>query len=394
MLDRVVSVAVAVTLAFLVWLHTRTREQETLDNVPVPVNIRLSGPDAERFQMELNGPSQVVASFTGPAVRIRELRGLLQRGEVAVAVPYSVPTERASDSRFLDTIGVKAEQVAAPPGVTVTVLAGQNRVPVTLRRLIERPLPVTVDHALGDRAGAVAVEPPTVVVRGPQEVVERLTSVPTRPFLLPRNTPTDAMQDVPTRSSIALREEIDGQTLTTVPDRVTLKLTLRPKRKAYTVRVPVHFLCPANCPWQPQWVAQARPVGQELGQSPAEGVGSAEVTFTGPAQDEPPTVKAFVDLTGREFGLLVDLRARLYTDEPIQLQLPKEFQVTSAPPRAEPFQLFPRYPRAERMELLPPSLTGGLPQQLPAETTEPPVTVPPSPALQLLVPAAGAMPRK
>ena len=42
MLDRLVSALVAVSLAFLVWLYMRSRDQEILDNVPVPVQISLA----------------------------------------------------------------------------------------------------------------------------------------------------------------------------------------------------------------------------------------------------------------------------------------------------------------------------------------------------------------
>ncbi|VTS05199.1 YbbR-like domain-containing protein [Tuwongella immobilis] len=384
MLDRLISVAVAVSLAFLVWLHSRTREQETLDNIPIPVQIQLSAQDTERYLLELNGPSQVVASFTGPAARIRELRGQLQRGEIHVASHYAVSADRANEARYLDTIGVKPEEIQVPPGVHVTVLAGQNRIPVTIRRMIERPLPVTLDHALDDRLGTLQIEPPTVVVRGPQEVVERLASIPTRPFLLPRNTPTDSLEDVPLRSGMDLRDEIDGQTIHTFPDRVMVRATLRPKRKTYEVRIPVQFLCPANCPWQPQWASQTKIIENDPSQTRTEPTGMITVKLIGPAQDEAPPVRAFVDLTGREFQILGDLRPRLYTDEPIQLQLPKEFQVTHCPSRVEAFHLYPRYPRAERLEFLSPGLAAPLPL-LPSDVAEP------TEGQKLLMPAASGL---
>src|SRR5262249_9699701 len=42
MIDRLISFLVALSLAFLVWLYARSREQESLDNVPVPVQISLA----------------------------------------------------------------------------------------------------------------------------------------------------------------------------------------------------------------------------------------------------------------------------------------------------------------------------------------------------------------
>jgi len=358
MLDRLTSAGIAITLAFLVWLHARNREQEILDNVPIPVTIQLPGHELGRYELELNGPSQILASFTGPASRVREVRGMIQRGEMNVNMTCVVPAERANDARYLDTVNIRAEDLEVPFGVHVNVLAGHNRIPVTVRRLIERPLPVVLDHAIEDRLNTVQIEPTTVVVRGPQEILERLNSVSTKPFTLPKNTPTDTLDEVVVRSHIALVDELEGRAIKTTPATVSVRVTLRPKRKSYEVRVPVHFLCPVNCPWQPQWV-QSQPLDADSNPR-ADLVGYATVKVIGPNQDEPPPLHAFIDLTGREFQVLGDVRPRMYTEEPIQLQLPKEFQVVHCPPRSEAFELHPRFARAERPEFLPPALTAPL----------------------------------
>ena len=75
MLDRFLSVLVAVSLAFLVWLYVRSRDQEMLDNVPVPVQITLASGLEEHYELEINGPSQVPVSFTGPRSRMRHRGG-------------------------------------------------------------------------------------------------------------------------------------------------------------------------------------------------------------------------------------------------------------------------------------------------------------------------------
>src|SRR5438552_18437649 len=84
MLDRITSALVALSLAFLVWLYVRSRDQETLDNVAVPVQIAVASAQADHYELEINGPSQVPVSFTGPPSRIRELRAMLQRGELQI----------------------------------------------------------------------------------------------------------------------------------------------------------------------------------------------------------------------------------------------------------------------------------------------------------------------
>src|SRR5205085_1752893 len=108
MFDRLISFLVALSLAFLVWLYARSRDQDSLDNVPVPVQITLASNQADQYELEVNGPSQVPVSFTGPPSRMRELRGMIQRGELRVDVTLSVPEDRQNESRYLDTVRVDA----------------------------------------------------------------------------------------------------------------------------------------------------------------------------------------------------------------------------------------------------------------------------------------------
>jgi hypothetical protein len=106
MLDRLLSLLVAVCLAILIWLYARCREQETLDNVPITVQVSLTGREAEHYELEVTGPSQVPVSFIGPPSRMRELRTALQNGDMIVRLNYSVPVERQGESRCLDTLRV------------------------------------------------------------------------------------------------------------------------------------------------------------------------------------------------------------------------------------------------------------------------------------------------
>src|SRR6516162_5342201 len=93
MFDRLISSLVALGLAFLVWLYVRSRDQETLDNVPIPVQIILASGLENRYEVEVLGPSQVPVSFTGPPSRMRELRHLLRLGELRVDVVLNAPEE-------------------------------------------------------------------------------------------------------------------------------------------------------------------------------------------------------------------------------------------------------------------------------------------------------------
>src|SRR5204863_1213122 len=129
----------------LVWLYARTGEQETLDDVPVPVHITLATGQADHYSIEVAGAAQVPVSFAGRSARLRDLRGMLQRGELRVDVALTVPEAHRDEPRYSDTVRIDASDVHAPPGVTPIVVEGRNRLAVTLRRLVERRLPVRLD---------------------------------------------------------------------------------------------------------------------------------------------------------------------------------------------------------------------------------------------------------
>ena len=317
MLDRLLSCLVAVALAFLIWLYARSRDQEMLDHVPIPVHLALAPAQAEQYQLEVNGPSQVPVSFAGPPARMRELRGQLQRGELSVAVTLAVPEDRQGESRYLDTVLIEAAQVQAPPGVTPIVGEGRNRIPVTFHRLVERRLPVRLEHAPEDRIGQAVLEPSTVLVRGPEEVLERARAVATQPFVLPPRPEGGAAPQALTVGPIPLVQEMEGRSVRVTPGAVTARLTVQPRQKTYELEVPVRFLCPPGFPLRPQFKGRN---------------GTLAVRLLGPALEEAPAVTAYVDLTRGEF------KPGLY-DEAVQLQLPKDFQLAQKPPRSVVFEL-------------------------------------------------------
>ena len=59
MADRFFSGVLALSLAFLVWLYARGREQEAIDNVPIPVQLTLAPGQEDHYDLEVTGPSQV-----------------------------------------------------------------------------------------------------------------------------------------------------------------------------------------------------------------------------------------------------------------------------------------------------------------------------------------------
>src|SRR5207244_888891 len=99
------------------------------------------------------------------------------------------------------------------------------------------------------------------------------------------------------------------------------QLSLQPEQKAYELpEVSVQFLAPANFSLRPLFTDDR--------------AGKITLRLLGPAGEETPTVVAFVDLSSRKW------EAGLY-EEPVRLQLPKDFQLAQKPPRPVAFQLVP-----------------------------------------------------
>ncbi len=323
MLDRGFTVAAAVGMAALVWLYARSRDQEILDNVPVPVQISLAPGQAEHYSLELAGPAQVPVSFAGPPSRLRELRGLLQRGELRVEVPLDVPEAHQNEPRYHDTVRIEAADIHPPSGVTPILVEGRNRLSITLHRLVERRLPVRCD-AGGEHVSQVIIEPATVLVRGPQDVLDHLRALPTQPLTLP-GPPQGTAAETVTLGPVRLAEEVEGKPVRATPEAVTVHLTLQPKNKLYEVEAPIHFLCPAGFPRRPRFRSEHE--------------GKVTVRLLGPASEEAPKVWAYVDLTAP--GKFPAASVSGLYDEPLQVQLPTGFQLAQPLPRFVAFELVP-----------------------------------------------------
>jgi hypothetical protein len=344
MLDRLICLLVSVALAFLVWLYARNRDQEIIDSAPVPVHVVLPEREAGQYLLEVTGPGYVPASFAGPPSRMHELRAMLQRGELTVTAPVTIPPDWRGEGRILDTVRITTADLHPPPGVRAQVAEGLNRIPVTLRRVVERRLPVRVDHGLHDRLLHCQADPATVLVRGPQDVLERAAAIPTRPFAPPADEPGSTLREVVVRGHPALVTELDGWPVQTAPGTVAVTLTLRPARKLYEVQVPIHFLCPANYALRPYWMRND------------ERAGRVALKVLGPPVAEVPPIAAYVDLTRPTFQAERDVTQVLYADEPVRVQLPPDFSLAQDPPPAAPFLLVPLAPEPGRLPFL-----GGIP---------------------------------
>jgi hypothetical protein len=317
MLDRVLSLVVAISLALLAWIYARSRDQEVLDNVTVPVQVVLTPSQADHYTLELTSPGQVAASFTGPPYRIRELHGMLQRKELQVVITVTVPDERLSVARYSDSVVVEASAIPAPLGVTALVPEGRNRVSFTLHRMRECWLPVRFDNLRDGPPGNYQIDPAMVLVRGPQEVLDRAQFIRT--------------EDIPARQGLAgsvgvvqvpLVDTLEGRPVRVTPPRVRVRMPTQARKIYELTDVPVQFLLPANFPLKPKFHDERN--------------GKVNLKLVGPDQDEPPRVTAYIDLSRGKYisGL---------NHESLQLQLPKDFQLAPDIPGPKPvaFELMP-----------------------------------------------------
>jgi hypothetical protein len=296
-------------------LYARSRDQEVLDNASVPVLVTLAPEQAEHYSLELTGANHVMVSFTGPPLRVREVQSMLQHNELQVALSFTVPAEHLNESRYTDSILVESADVHTPPGVTAVLVEGRNHISVTLHRLIERRLPVRLDSIRDEMAGPVVIEPATVLVRGPQDVLDRARVISTQPMELPPRAPSSLAGSI---GRVALVEELEGRPVRVVPNRVTIRQPAQARKVYELPEVPVHFLCPVDFPLRPKFLS--------------ERAGRINLRVRGPVGDEPPKVYAFLDLTSGRYP------AGRY-HEPVQVQLPKDFELVQDPPRGVSFQL-------------------------------------------------------
>jgi hypothetical protein len=117
-----------------------------------------------------------------------------------------------------------------------------------------------------------------------------------------------------------LQQEIEGRPVRVTPNRITVRVPSLTRKTYELPDVPVHFLCPANFMLRPKFID--------------ERAGRITLRVQGPAQEEPPRVVAYIDLSRGRFtsGL---------NHEPLQIQLPRDFQLAQEPPRVVAFELLP-----------------------------------------------------
>jgi hypothetical protein len=244
---------------------------------------------------------------------------MLQRKELHVTKSIAVPAERLEDSRYSDAVVVEPGDLNAPLGVTVIISEVKSRIPFTLHRLIEKRLPVRFDCVREGPIGPVLIDPPLVLVRGPREVLEHTAFLRTQPSELP-SRPLHMPASHTAVGQAALVKELEGRPIHVTPAWVQVRVPGQSRKQYELTDVPVQFLCPAGFPLKPKFIDERS--------------GKVTLRLIGPVKDEPPRVYAFIDLTRGKF-------ASGLNHEPLQLQLPKDFQLAQEAPRVVAFELLP-----------------------------------------------------
>jgi hypothetical protein len=299
-----VELLVASCLATTVWLYMHSRANETLDHVQIPIVVQLPASQRDMYDLEIPVGPKANASFTGPSLRMRELRRKLHRGQIQATITYVVPEDRTKESTITDVVHLEGAGLNMPPGVLVEWFDPNLTLPITVHRLTERALPVRLEYTGEVRVSQIKLEPSTVLVRGPKSVLDRAQSIATLPFEF--TTPTDEEAKEPTKESVALVGELGGRPVQVTPGQVDFRAKVQPrKRVREIVDVPIRFAIPDRYPWQPRFEGNA---------------GKLNLRVIGPTGDETPRVRAYIDLDQQAYG-----RGR--NDGPVRIELPKEFEL-------------------------------------------------------------------
>jgi hypothetical protein len=308
---------VALALAFLIWLYAHSRAQDSIDRVPIPVQIQLAASQRDQFLLEAGGSPTVTASFSGPSSHIRDLRRKLQRSLVQASATLTIADERLAETTFSETLHIDASQIQIPPGVVVDLADDGCSIPVTVQRIGERQLPVKFDSTGDVRITQLKLEPATVLVRGPKHILDRAHAIQTQPFAFTVPNPTTG--DNLVRGQVALVAELEGRGIMSTPRLISFQCKVQPRQKVYELPdVPVTFMCPPEFPWRTRFLEPK--------------AGKVRLRVLGPAGEVDPPVRVFVDLTGAQL-----FRGRNL--EPVRLQLPKDFTLVESTPAVIPFYL-------------------------------------------------------
>lgn len=304
-----VEATVACCLAFSVWLYLQTRAHQTLEHVQIPVIVQVAASQRDHYFMEISSVPKATVSFSGPSSRMRELKKKLYRSQIQAVVPYVVPEDKQKESTFSDVANIEQAKVNLPPGIVFEWHEVNRTVAITVHRLVERTLPVRLDHTGDVRVSQIKIEPATVTVRGPKAVLDRAQAISTLPFELtvpPAPAAGEEPKETLTSEGVELVTELEGRTVQVTPGQVQFKAKVMPRKRIYDiVDLPIRFAIPDQFPWQARF---------------ADNHGKLSLRIIGPAGEDVPRVRAYIDLSQETFGQGRNVG-------PVRIELPKDFEL-------------------------------------------------------------------
>lgn len=327
MFDRyVITPIIALGLAFLVWVYLRSRDQE-VQTYPLPLEISVAVQQADHYVFETKPTDKVRVKFFGLPSRLREVKNMVEQDELKLRRVIRVPLEieQLNQSEYQEAVQLDTSSlVNLPLGVHAEIATADGRIGIKLKRMIEKTMQLRLLPAPGNdhyELDPPRLEPATVKVIGPQDLLENQTQIlleawqPKRLPLGTNFTPEDISE------TLKIPDKIKNTSVTVIPEFVQVRTRLKPALHVYELNdVPVFFLCPAKFPYRPVFSLEQHGILKQL-------------KVRGPL-NKTPEVRAYVDLTK-----IVNPKPVVYTDEPILLDLPDGYQLASDPPKISAFKL-------------------------------------------------------
>ena len=304
--DRFSSLAVAFALALMAWLYGSNRDQEIIDNVTIPVVVSLNLLQQDHFMLDVVSNMKVHVSFSGAPLKIREFRRALEHDECVSKIEYSVTEERLGEFKFGDNVVIAESDIPVPQGVRARLVDGKNKIPVTVYRLGEKLIPVRLESGVESSVlSQILIEPASVLVKGPVEILERTRSIPTHFTAIPFS-PMGFQNNISQSVRVAVVDELEGKPVKVLPSKVLVSS--------------IRFLCPSNFAFKPRFTDERS--------------AKIDIKIQGPVLNDLPKILAYIDLTARPGtpGLNV---------ESVKLQLPREFLLLEEIARERTIELIP-----------------------------------------------------
>ena len=216
----------ALILAILLWLHVLTNDLYE-DTLEVPLRIEVVSDGLERANPV---PCGVHVRFRGEGKQLLRLR----YSDVSMVV-------RAPETRIgKRSYPLSVSDVRVPIGLEVEALGvvAPASIEIVLDRLIEKRVPVEADVALETtsgytRVGRIALDPDSVLVRGPQRFVAAVRAVKLKPLNL-----NEVEEDV--RSFVRVIVP-SGENVVCIPEQVQVSADIQAIIEPWIEDIPIRL---------------------------------------------------------------------------------------------------------------------------------------------------------